>query len=203
MGRGHRKSLTQAKLDGTARADRHVDPVVVVPGIVEPPPTLGGDALDAWQRWIHPRAALGFYEPAEAPALAFWCVTLVRVLAADAATPTAGIYETEDAYGQQEFKKHPGLDAMAKMMAEFRALSARLGLDPLSRMALADLAKPIGGSGTDLPQDAPPAFKPQLVPAPAQSRDMFVCAGCGKWSKRRSPRGPMPKRCEKCKAKRR
>lgn len=200
-GRGHRKSLTQAKLDGTARADRHVDPVAIVPGAVEPPPALAGDALDAWHRYIAPRAELGFYEPAEAGALAFWCITLVRVLAADAATPTAGIYETEDAYGQQEFKAHPGLGALQKMLGEFRALSARLGLDPLSRMALADLGKPIGG-GAQLPQDAPPAFTPRLVPTPA-AKDTFVCAGCGKTSKRKSPRGPMPKRCEKCKGKRR
>ena len=203
MGSGghNRKSASQAKLDGTFKPSRHVDPIVIVPGAVEPPPSLQGDALDAWHRYIAPRAELGFYEPAEAGALAFWCITLVRVLAADAATPTAGIYETEDVYGQQEFKAHPGLGAMQKMMGEFRALSARLGLDPLSRMALADLGKPIGG-GAQLPQDAPPAFKPQLVPTPAAT-DTFVCAGCGKTSKRKSPRGPMPKRCEKCKKARR
>jgi hypothetical protein len=122
------------------------------------------------------------------------------VLAADEATPTAGVYESQDAYGQTEFKAHPGLGAMQKMMSEFRALSARLGLDPLSRMALADLGKPIVGGGVQLPKDAPPAFQPRLVSSPV-SKDSFVCVGCDKTVRRKSQRGPMPKRCEKCKAK--
>jgi phage terminase small subunit len=161
-GRGHRKSLTQAKLDGTARKDRHVDPVVIAPGAVEPPSFLGEPARDAWDRWIAPRVSTGWYEPAEAPLLAMWCELLVRVFAVGAATPLVGIYEQEDAYGRVEFKKHPGVTAMIQLMAEFRALSAKLGLDPLSRMALADLEKPVGG-GAQLPKDAPPAFKPKAV----------------------------------------
>jgi phage terminase small subunit len=159
-GRGHRKSLTQAKLDGTARSDRHVDPAVISPGAVEPPSFLGGPARDAWDRWIAPRASIGWYEPAEAPMLASWCVLVVRVFAVDAATPLEGIYEQEDAYGRVEFKKHPGVTAMIQLMAEFRALSARLGLDPLSRMALADLKGPGVGSRPQLPKGAPDRIRP-------------------------------------------
>lgn len=165
MARGghNRKTKAQAERDGTARKDRHVDPVVIAPGTVEPPPELGDKALDVWNRYIAPRASLGFYEPAEAPMLALWCTTLVRVFAADDKTPFGGVYETTDDEGYTTFKKHPGVTAMKDMLGEFRALTARLGLDPLSRMALADLGKQNGPKGPQLPTDAPPVFKPKVV----------------------------------------
>ena len=156
-----RKSKSQAELDGTFKPSRHVDPVAIAPGVIEPPSFLKGPALEAWDRWIAPRAATGWYEPAEAPLLAMWCVVLVRVFSADAATPFEGVYEQEDAYGRAEFKKHPGVTVLAQMMGEFRALSARLGLDPLSRMALADLkGAGIGSSRPQLPSGAPDRIRP-------------------------------------------
>lgn len=165
MARGgsNRKSAAQAKLDGTYRADRHVDPVEIAPGRVEMPTFLEGPARDAWVRWIAPRVELGFYEPAEAPMLALWCTTLVRCFAADKATPFAGVYEAGDGCGETVFKKHPGVTALKDMLGEFRALSARLGLDPLSRLALADLGRDQGVRGPELPEGAPPAFKPKVV----------------------------------------
>lgn len=163
---GHnRKSRSQAERDGTARPDRHKDPVVIAPGDVVKPPGLSDAAADAWDRWIQPRVELGFYEPAEAPMLGLWCSTLVRALGADKATPIHGLLEYEDAYGNMQVKKHPGLTAFIQSSAEFRALSARLGLDPLARLALADLRQGGGESevGPQLPEGAPPAFKPRVV----------------------------------------
>lgn len=150
-------------MDGTARADRHVDPVAIAPGAVEPPAFLDDAALDVWDRWIRPRADLGFWEPAEIPLLAAWCVAIVRLFAADKATPSTGLQEIEDEYGRLEVKKHPGLTAFLQTSAEIRQLSARLGLDPLSRMALADLARTNDGKGPQLPAGAPAAFKPKVV----------------------------------------
>jgi P27 family predicted phage terminase small subunit len=147
-------------MDGTARKDRHVDPVRISPGAVEAPSFLSGAARDAWDRWIAPRASTGWYEPAEAPMLAMWCELVVRVFSVGAATPFEGVYEQEDAYGRAEFKKHPGVTAMVQLMAEFRALSARLGLDPLSRMALADLKGPGVGERPQLPKGAPDRIRP-------------------------------------------
>lgn len=165
MARGgqNRKTAAQARMDGTFRADRHADPVVIAPGRVDPPSFLDGPALDAWERWIAPRVELGFYEPAEAPMLALWCTTLVRCFAADRATPFGGVYEADDGYGNPTFKKHPGLTALKDMLGEFRALSARLGLDPLSRLALADLVSESVPAGPQLPDGAPAAFKPKVV----------------------------------------
>lgn len=167
MARGgqNRKSKTQAEIDGTYKPSRHVDPVGIAPGDVTPPPGLSDAALDAWNRWIQPRIDVGFYEPSEAPMLGLWCTLVVRCYAADKATPFAGLMEaTNEWTGDVVFKKHPGLTAFLQSSAEFRALSARLGLDPLSRMALADLArKDSGATGPELPEGAPPAFKPRVV----------------------------------------
>lgn len=150
-------------MDGTARADRHVDPVSIAPGDVQPPSFLDDAALDVWDRWIRPRAELGFWEPAEAPMLAAWCVAVVRLFAADKATPVSGLVEGTDQYGMPMTKKHPGLTTFLQTSNEFRQLSARLGLDPLSRMALADLARTNDGKGPQLPAGAPAAFKPKVV----------------------------------------
>lgn len=166
MARGgqNRKSKAQAEMDGTFKPSRHVDPVEIAPGAIEAPSSLGDAARDVWERYIQPRAGLGFYEPAEVPMLAAWCVMYVRLLAADAATPFAGLMEAHNEFtGEVVFKKHPGVAVLAQMSAEFRALSARLGLDPLARMALADLGKGGGAKGPQLPEGAPAAFVPKVV----------------------------------------
>jgi phage terminase small subunit len=205
MSRGghNRKTAAQAQVDGTYRADRHADPVQIAPGRVEPPPSLGAAALEAWERWIAPRVELGFYEPAEAGMLGMWCVLLVRALSVDEATPPDGLVEVEDAYGNREYRAHAGVGVLQKMSAEFRALSARLGLDPLARMQLADLASPPSKGGPDLPAGAPPAFKPTLVPTPEPAAPTFTCQECGSEDPRRSMRGPAPKRCDDCNPRRR
>jgi P27 family predicted phage terminase small subunit len=155
------RKLARAQIDGTYRKDRHVDPVQVAPGSVEPPESLTGLALEVWERYITPRCDLGFYEPAEAPALALWCQYFVHALAAIEQVPLGGVVEYEDDFGRTQFMKHPAVGVSLRLSAEFRALSARLGLDPIARMQLAAPRQPDGTP--DLPSGAPPAFQPKVV----------------------------------------
>ncbi len=159
-----RKTAQQARLDGTERADRHGDPVSIAPGDVVAPPELSDDARVVWDRYVAPRAALGFYEPAEAPMLGLWCVMMVRAYQANDIVPPGGVYECDDGYGGSTFKKHPAVTALIGLSAEFRSLTARLGLDPVARMSLADLGKPAaGGDGPQLPTDIPGRWTPTVV----------------------------------------
>lgn len=166
MARGghNRKTAHQAKQDGTYRADRHTDPVTIAPGEVVPPPGMRAEELDVWERYITPRLESGLYEPADAPALHLWCAFYVRAAAANRQIPLGGVYETEDDEGRVEFKKHPAVGVMKDMAAEFRALSARLGLDTLGRVALGDAGQRPGADfGPQLPKGAPSAWSPKVV----------------------------------------
>lgn len=153
-------------MEGTYRKDRHVDPVDIAPGVVVPPPELSEDARVVWDRYIQPRVDAGFYtEPAEAPLLGQWCQWLIVAYQAQDVIPPGGVYESEDPYGRPKFTKHPGVTAAKEASAEFRALSARLGLDPLARMQVADLVRGAGesGVGPQLPEGAPPAWTPRVL----------------------------------------
>ena len=165
MARGgnNRISKAEAERRGTKRDDRHVDPVVIDDRTVVKPSHLQGPAAEVWDEWIAPRLVSGVYDPADAAGLALWCITYVRILGADKATPLAGIYEIEDEYGRVAFKKHPGLTAMKDMLSEFRGLSARLGLDPLARIALSDVGKKVSNEKPSLPDGAPAKWQPKVI----------------------------------------
>jgi hypothetical protein len=96
--------------------------------------------------------------------LAHWCNTLARLTAANRVTPFEGLYEVEDDLGRVHFVKHPGMSVWKALAEEFRAVSARLGMDPLARMQLADLQRERDGVGPSLPDDAPPAWTPTVLP---------------------------------------
>lgn len=185
----NRKTATQAKIDGTYRADRHADPVVMAPGVVAAPVELEGRSLALWTEYVAPRLVLGVYEPAEAPLLALWCIYLARVMAVNAVTPFEGIVETEDDLGRTHYVKHPGVSVLKAMTEEFRAITARLGMDPIARMQLGDLQRERDGVGPDLPIGAPPAWSPPTAPHPAKRTLKPRCSThARRWRKR----------CEEC-----
>lgn len=160
----NRKTKQQAELDGTYRPDRHVAPLELAPGDVVVPGGLDGRPLELWREYVAPRLGLGVYEPAEAPLLALWCIVLARLERVNAVTPFEGIVEIEDDLGRTQWVKHPGMSVFKSLAEEFRAITARLGMDPLSRLALGDLQRERDGVGPSLPDDAPPAWKPTVLP---------------------------------------
>jgi phage terminase small subunit len=168
MSRGgqNRKTKQQAELDGTYRADRHVAPLELAPGDVVIPSTLAGRSSELWNEYVAPRLGLGVYEPAEAPLLAVWCIVLARLEAVNAVTPFEGIVEIDLEDGRTAWVKHPGMSVFKQLAEELRAISARLGMDPLSRLALGDLQRERDG-GPSLPDDAPPAWTPTVLPGRA------------------------------------
>lgn len=162
---GHnRKTATQAKQDGTYRSDRHTDPVSIAPGKVEPPDGCSDAVLEVWNQYIEPRLESGLYEPADAASLHLWCIFYLRAKQANDLIPLGGVYESEDDEGRVTFLKHPAVGIMKDMAAEFRALSARLGLDTLGRLALGDAGERPGAQfGPQLPKGAPAAWSPKVV----------------------------------------
>jgi P27 family predicted phage terminase small subunit len=143
-------------MDGTFRADRHVEPLKITGGEVVQPPKMHAAAAANWKQYIEPRLGLGVYEPAEAPLLALWCVVLARLMAVNDETPFGGLMEEETMYGVR-YKKHPGVSMLKSLSEEFRSLSAQLGLDPISRMKLVEVSR---RDDVDDVIDIPAAYQP-------------------------------------------
>lgn len=159
----NRKSKAQAEKSGTARKDRHVDPATIAPGMPLKPTTMSTAAGELWDQYVPLLAEGGVLEQIDGLGLAqLFEAAALGSLARDIVGDDV-IVETEDNYGRLNLSKHPGVGVWKDAVATLRGLLADYGMSPLARTRMADITRPPGEHGPQLPNGAPPAWKPKVV----------------------------------------
>ena len=159
-----RKPAAQAKLDGTFRADRHVEPVSIAPGMPVKPPGMSRDAEALWNCYVPILAEGGVLEQVDGLGLAQAFEAYVLAMRARDVVGDMPVIE-DDPYndGRIVLKKHPGVTAWKDAVGVLRGLLADYGLQPLGRTRLGDALRQPGQHGPSLPDGAPPVFRPKVV----------------------------------------
>lgn len=160
----NRKSKKQAEMTGTARPDRHRDPVIVAPGEPVKPPGMSEPASLLWDAYVPLLASSGVLEQVDGLGLAQMFEAYVMAQRARDVVGDSPVIE-DDPYmdGRIVLKKHPGVTAWKDAVGVLRGLLADYGLQPLARTRLADAFAEPGSSGPQLPDGAPAAWQPRVV----------------------------------------
>lgn len=168
MARGgqNRKSKTRAKREGTARKDRHVDPIVIAEGEPVMPAWLSKEAQEAWREFVPMLAKAKVIEKVDGLGLAqlFEAYVLARQAREHISSPVIEVTRYS-AQGDEwiELQKHPAMGAWKDAVTVLRGLLSDYGMQPLARMKLGDALSTPGEHGPQLPGGAPAAFIPQVV----------------------------------------
>lgn len=160
----NRKSKAEASATGTFRADRHAEPVSIAPGAPVKPPGMSEPAAALWDAYVPLLAASGVLEQVDGLGLAQAFEAYVLAQRARSIVGDSPIVE-DDPYndGRIVLRKHPGVTAWKDAVGVLRGLLADYGLQPLARTRLSDAFRAPGEHGPELPDGAPPVFKPKVV----------------------------------------
>jgi len=188
---GHnRKTLAQAERDGTARADRHIAPAVVAPGIPDKPDWLSAEAGELWDDIVPVLAEGQAVERIDAIPLAqlFEAVALARIAREKIGNqPVLEVVKyTRNGDEYIELQKNPAMGAWKDACNVARSLIGEFGMTALARTRLGDGLRTPGQHGPQLPQGAPPPYSPPPVPAPiaAQARKPRCAEHGRRWRKK-------------------
>lgn len=136
-----KKSKAEAVRSGTYRADRHHDPLSLVPGVVAKPPGMSKDAESLWDAYVPVMADAGVLEIVDGFGLAQVFEAYVLACRARDLVGDSPVYEAitygPDGGEDITLKKHPGMTAWKDAVATLRGLLADYGMTPLARMRMA------------------------------------------------------------------
>lgn len=160
----NRKSAEQARLSGTFQPSRHAEAVRVAPGEPIKPPGMSDAASALWDVYVPLLAQGGVLEQVDGLGLAQAFEAYVLAQRARDVVGDMPVME-DDPYndGRVVLKKHPGVTAWKDAVGVLRGLLADYGLQPLGRTRLGDAFRQPGQHGPELPDGAPPVFRPKVV----------------------------------------
>src|SRR5688500_130352 len=150
---GHnRKSRAQAEREGTARADRHVEPVVVAPGEPDKPEHLTAKAAKLWDQFVPMLAESGVIEKVDPLGLAqmfeaYSMAAAAREQIGDYPIREVTKYDSKSGEPYIVEEKHPGIGAWKDAVSILRGLLADYAMQPLARTRLGDALRPPGEHG--------------------------------------------------------
>lgn len=160
----NRKSADEARRSGTYQPSRHGEPVQIAPGVPIKPPGMTRAASDLWDAYVPLLSQSGMLEQVDGLGLAQAFEAYVLAQRARSIVGDEPVVE-DDPYndGRIVLRKHPGVTAWKDAVAVLRGLLADYGLQPLGRTRLGDAMRAPGDHGPQLPEGAPPAWKPKVV----------------------------------------
>lgn len=158
---GHNRKPTDLhRAQGTARPDRHAEPVGEIREVPSPPEGLSAEATVVWDREVPFMLRSGMLTGGDRYLLGRWCEAWAQILDANASIDQHGyIYQEPDGYGEVKLKANPAVLRRERAFELIAKLETEIGfLSPAQRARAgnARAGQPKPGADADAPKPRKP-----------------------------------------------